>query len=114
MIHVGPEFLADLVADVTGRPPARLLFTSPVLDDAVLARAVHGLHAALTGAASPLERSERLTAVAALLVRRAAPRPAGRRGGVGHGPDRGRAEDPRLPARPVRQPGDRRGTGGRR
>jgi AraC-like DNA-binding protein len=76
MIHVGPEFLADLVADVTGRPPARLLFTSPVLDDAVLARAVHGLHAALTGAASPLERSERLTAVAALLVRRAAPRPA--------------------------------------
>jgi AraC-like DNA-binding protein len=76
MIHVGPEFLADLVADVTGRPPARLLFTSPVLDDPAVARAVHGLHAALTGGAGPLVHAERLTAVAALLVRRAAPRSA--------------------------------------
>jgi AraC-like DNA-binding protein len=27
MIHVGPDFLAELVADVTGRPPGRLLST---------------------------------------------------------------------------------------
>jgi AraC-like DNA-binding protein len=76
MIHVGPEFLTDLVADVTGRPPARLLFASPVLDDPAVASAVHGLHAALTGGAGSLERSERLTAVAALLARHAATRPA--------------------------------------
>jgi hypothetical protein len=83
MIHVGPEFLASLVADVTGRPPARLLFTSPVLDDAAVARAVSGLHAALTGAASPLECSERLTAVAARLVRHAAPLAGAAPSGVG-------------------------------
>ena len=34
MIHVGPEFLADLLADVTGRPASLPLFASPVLDDA--------------------------------------------------------------------------------
>jgi AraC-like DNA-binding protein len=75
MIHVGPEFLTDLLADITGRPASRPLFASPVLDDAAVARAVHGLHAALTGAASPLERSERLMAATALLVRRGATRP---------------------------------------
>jgi AraC-like DNA-binding protein len=75
MIHVGPEFLTDLLADMTGRPAARPLFASPVLDDAAVARAVQRLHAALTGAASPLERSERLMAAAALLVRRGATRP---------------------------------------
>jgi AraC-like DNA-binding protein len=75
MIHVGPEFLTDLLADVTGRPATRPLFASPVLDDAAVARAVHGLHATLTGGASPLERSERLAAAGALLVRRGATRP---------------------------------------
>jgi AraC-like DNA-binding protein len=75
MIHVGPEFLADLLADVTGRPASLPLFASPVLDDAAAARAVYGLHAALTGGAGPLERSERLFAAAALLVRRGASRP---------------------------------------
>jgi AraC-like DNA-binding protein len=75
MIHVGPEFLTDLLADITGRAAARPLFASPVLDDAAVARAVRRLHAALTGAASPLERGERLTAAAALLVRRGATRP---------------------------------------
>ena len=62
MIHVGPEFLADRLADVTGRPASLPLFASPVLDDAAAARAVYGLHAALTGGAGPLERSERLAA----------------------------------------------------
>jgi AraC-like DNA-binding protein len=75
MIHVGPEFLTDLLADITGRPASRPLFASPVLDDAAVARAVQSLHAALTGTASPLERSERLMAAAALLVRRGATRP---------------------------------------
>jgi AraC-like DNA-binding protein len=75
MIHIGPEFLADLLADVTGRPASLPLFASPVLDDAAAARAVYGLHATLTGGAGPLERSERLFAAAALLVRRGASRP---------------------------------------
>ncbi len=60
MIHVGPEFLADLLADVTGRPASLPLFASPVLDDAAAARAVYGL---------------RLLAAAAVLVRRGASRP---------------------------------------
>jgi AraC-like DNA-binding protein len=76
MIHVGPEFLTDLLADVTGRPATAPLFASPVLDDAAAARALHRLHATLTGGASPLERSERLASAAALLVRRGASRPS--------------------------------------
>jgi AraC-like DNA-binding protein len=75
MIHIGPEFLTDLLADVTGRPVTAPLFASPVLDDAAAARAVYDLHAALTGGAGPLERGERLTAAAAVLVRRGASRP---------------------------------------
>jgi AraC-like DNA-binding protein len=85
MIHVGPEFLADQLADMAGRPPARPLFAWPVLEDAALATAVRRLHAALIGGAGPLERSERLAAAVTLLVRRAAtrpPAPAARLGGA--------------------------------
>jgi AraC-like DNA-binding protein len=75
MVHVGPEFLSGVLADVTGRPAVRPLFAAPVLDDAAAASAVYRLHAALISGAGPLERGERLTAAAALLARRAATRP---------------------------------------
>jgi hypothetical protein len=37
MIHVGPELLTDLLADITGGRAARPLFASPVLEDPVAA-----------------------------------------------------------------------------
>jgi AraC-like DNA-binding protein len=65
MVHIWPEFFASLA----GTPMP--LFRSPVLEDPALARALGGLHVALTGAASDLERHERLTRTARLLVRHA-------------------------------------------
>ena len=44
-----------------------------MVDDPALARALRRLHRALTGQASPLERSERLSAAVALAARFAAP-----------------------------------------
>jgi AraC-like DNA-binding protein len=72
MVHIWPEFFASLA----GIPLP--LFRSPVIDDPAVARSLRGLHVALTGAASSLDRYERLTAAAGLLVRHAAGRvPAG-------------------------------------
>jgi AraC-like DNA-binding protein len=80
MVHIWPEFFASLA----GIPMP--LFSSPVLEDPALARSLRGLHVALTGAASELERDERLTATARLLVRHATGRiPAD---GGPRGPDR--------------------------
>jgi AraC-like DNA-binding protein len=72
MIHMAPELLTDLIADLTGAPPAMPLFAAPVIADPALASAVRRLHRSLTGPASPLGQSERLTAVAALAARHAA------------------------------------------
>jgi len=97
MIHVAPDLLTDLFADLTGAPPAMPLFTGPVIADPALAGAVRRLHRSLTGTAGPLEQSERLAAVAALAARHAAgpheadllrTRPAGFTAG-----DRARAAD---------------------
>jgi AraC-like DNA-binding protein len=65
MVHIWPEFFASLA----GIPMP--LFRSPVLEDPALARALRGLHAALTGAAGELERHEQLTRTARLLARHA-------------------------------------------
>jgi AraC-like DNA-binding protein len=72
MIHVAPDLLTDLLADLTGAPPAMPLFAAPVITDPALAGAVRRLHRSLAGPASPLERSERLAAAAALAARHAA------------------------------------------
>jgi AraC-like DNA-binding protein len=72
MIHMAPDLLTDLLADLTGAPPAMPLFADPVIADPALASAVRRLHRSLTGPASPLEQSERLAAVAALAARHAA------------------------------------------
>jgi AraC-like DNA-binding protein len=72
MVHIWPEFFASL----TSIPLP--LFRSPVIEDPVVARSLRGLHLALTGAATELERHERLTGTAMLLARHATGRiPAG-------------------------------------
>jgi AraC-like DNA-binding protein len=72
MIHMAPDLLTGMLADLTGAPAARPLFAAPIITDPALAGAVRRLHRSLTGPASPLERSERLAAVAALAARHAA------------------------------------------
>ncbi len=69
MVHIWPEFFAALVG---GAPLP--LFRSPVLDDPVAARSLHRLHVALTapaGELDKLERYERLSETARLLLRHA-------------------------------------------
>jgi AraC-like DNA-binding protein len=86
MVHIWPEFLASL----TGNPLP--LFRSPVAEDPALAAAVRRLHLALTATdreTSELERYERLTGTARLLVRHAS----------GREPTRGRGADRRVAAR---------------
>jgi AraC-like DNA-binding protein len=70
MVHIWPEFFARLAG--TGRPLP--LFRTPVLADPVIARSLRRLHTALTGPAGELERYERLTRTATLLVRHASGR----------------------------------------
>src|SRR5215831_3073699 len=72
MIHMAPDLVTDLLADLTGAPPAMPLFAAPVIADPALAGAVRRLHQSLTGPASPLEQSERLAAVTAFADRHAA------------------------------------------
>jgi len=77
MVHIWPEFFARLSGACVGGADGRLpLFRVPVLDDPVTARSLRHLHAALAGPASQLERYERLSATAGLLVRHAAGRVA--------------------------------------
>ncbi len=77
MIHIGPDLVTEVLSDITGRPAGRPLFAQPVLQDPRLARALRQLHVALTGQASPLARSERLTAAVGTAARFAAHRPPG-------------------------------------
>jgi AraC-like DNA-binding protein len=80
MVHIWPEFFASLA----GIPMP--LFRSPVLEDPALARALRGLHVALTDAVGELECYEQLTRTARLLARHASGRvPAD---DVSRGPDR--------------------------
>jgi AraC-like DNA-binding protein len=65
MVHIWPEFFTSLIGAARPLP----LFRSPVLDDPVTARSLRRLHLALTGPGTELERYERLTATARLLVR---------------------------------------------
>jgi AraC-like DNA-binding protein len=70
MVHIWPEFFASL----TGADRPLPLFSSPILDDPAIAWSLRRLHMALTGPAEGLERYERLTATARLLVRHASVR----------------------------------------
>lgn len=70
MVHIWPQFFASL----TGAGRSLPLFGSPVLDDPVIARALCRLHLALAGPTSELERYERLSVTAGLLIRHASGR----------------------------------------
>jgi AraC-like DNA-binding protein len=72
MVHVWPEFFTSLIGTAASYP----LFRDPVIEDPAVARSLRTLHMALTGPdadTTPLERYERLTAAAGLLVRHASP-----------------------------------------
>jgi AraC-like DNA-binding protein len=71
MVHIGPDLVGDVLADRGGRPAGLPLFTDPVIEDALIARNLHALHAALLGEAPALRRDELLTATVAALSRRA-------------------------------------------
>lgn len=75
MIHVGPELVADVLADVTGRRAGLPLFADPVLSDRAVAGRLRALHRALIGGATALRRDELLAAAIRSVVRRAASRP---------------------------------------
>jgi len=71
MVHIWPEFFASL----TGTPLP--LFRSPVIEDPAVAASVRGLHLALTALpaqATELDRYERLSGTARLLLRHASAR----------------------------------------
>jgi AraC-like DNA-binding protein len=71
MVHIWPEFFTTLISDA---PLPLPLFRSPVLDDPAVARSLLRLHVALTTPASELERYERLSGTARLLLRHASAR----------------------------------------
>src|SRR3984957_733674 len=76
MVHVWPEFFTSLIGTAASYP----LFGAPVIDDPAVARSLRTLHLALTGPdrdTTALERYERLTETAGLLVRHATRIPAG-------------------------------------
>jgi AraC-like DNA-binding protein len=75
MVHIWPEFFASLIGVANPYP----LFRSPVIDDPAVAGSLRRLHIALTGPATELDRYERLTGAARLLVRHAAVRIPGHR-----------------------------------
>ncbi|UNO44207.1 AraC family transcriptional regulator [Streptomyces sp. MST-110588] len=97
IIYIGQEVVREVLADVAGaltggpatdrsggqaagavgKHAALPLFAQPVVDDPVLARALHRLHPALMGGADPLVRDERLTAAVTAMVRRNATRRSG-------------------------------------
>ncbi|MEV7382949.1 AraC family transcriptional regulator [Streptomyces lydicus] len=81
IMHIGPDVVRAVLDDVTDGRGAMPLFDRPVVDDPVLARALHRLHPALVGGADPLVREERLGAAVEAMVRRNASR-----GVVGAGP----------------------------
>ncbi len=72
IVHIGPELVSDVLADIAGRTAGLPLFGSPVVSDPVLARNLRGLHTALLGTAPALRRDELLTATVGAMVHRAA------------------------------------------
>jgi AraC-like DNA-binding protein len=74
MIHVGPELVAGILGDITGRPAGLPLFADPVVSDPALAGRLRALHRALLGEATALRRDELLTTAVCSVVRWAAGR----------------------------------------
>ena len=72
IVHIGPELVTGVLADVTARRSGHPLFAQPVVEDPVLARNLRALHTALFGGAPALRREELLAATVLSIVRRAA------------------------------------------
>jgi len=75
MIHIGPEFVRDILADITGSAAGLPLFANPVVSDPALAAELRTLHRALAGQAPALRCDELLTSTMASLAWHAATRP---------------------------------------
>jgi AraC-like DNA-binding protein len=71
MVHIGPDLVADVLADRAGRRTGLPLFAAPVIEDPLIAANLRALHAALLGGAPALRRDELLTATVAAVCRRA-------------------------------------------
>ncbi|MDL4774590.1 helix-turn-helix transcriptional regulator [Actinomadura xylanilytica] len=75
IVHIGPEVVSGVLADIAGRPAAAPLFAAPVVADALLANGLSALHGALLNGAPALRRDELLTAAVGAMVNRAATGP---------------------------------------
>jgi AraC-like DNA-binding protein len=80
MLHIWPQYFAELAADVTGRAggsrAALPLFRVPVTSDLQAAASLRRLHRALTGTATGLDRYERLADAARDVLRLASAPPS--------------------------------------
>ncbi|SDM18805.1 AraC-type DNA-binding protein [Allokutzneria albata] len=76
IVHIGPELVADVIGDATGKHSAPL-FSAPVLDDPVLGAALRRLSAALVENRGRLEQDEAVTAAVLALARRGSTSPPG-------------------------------------
>jgi AraC-like DNA-binding protein len=75
MIHVGPDLVAAVLADLPGgRGTGLPLFADPVVSDPVLAGQLRALHRALLGGAPRLRRDELLAAAVRSLAARGSTR----------------------------------------
>jgi AraC-like DNA-binding protein len=74
MVHVGPDLVTDVAADLGGRRAGRPLFAEPVHDDPMLASRLRILHRAMLGGAPALRRDELLASAVAAMTRRASTR----------------------------------------
>ena len=74
MIHIGPELIRDILAEVAGPRAGLPLFADPVVQDPALAASVRALHSALVHDAPALRRDELLASAVTSLARRAATR----------------------------------------
>ncbi|MBF6327233.1 AraC family transcriptional regulator [Nocardia transvalensis] len=72
IVHIGPELVAELLHDRTGRPTGLPLFPDPVLYDPPLAAALNRLYHSLDGPATTLARDEALTTTLAAMINRGA------------------------------------------
>jgi AraC-like DNA-binding protein len=79
MVHIWPDLMASLVADVTGRPSGLPLFPAPVISDERVAAALWKLARTLEhgSAAGGLQCYERLAEVTRQVVRHVPPAPPG-------------------------------------
>ena len=78
MVHIGPTLVADVLADVAGRPVGLPLFVEPVLASPELSRRLAALSDALLSGADELRRDELLAGTVRAMARATTPVPLAR------------------------------------